>query len=187
LPGTLPPATAAAANSPPPLPEGVPSRPAQATLESLRTRQPTQSGAQQISYETPAGAPAVAPQTNVETMSLVPQRRMSVTSIRLPDNYDLRAAAMNSHAPITRPITSNVSQQLPTSQMPAATPNLPPVMRTAAAGWPAAPTMPQPPGAVAAATRQFARPQFVTPQFMSLQPAAAPVGMPTTVTQPAAR
>jgi hypothetical protein len=192
LPGALAPhSTTAVARQPPPLPEGVPSRPAQPTLESLRNHRPPDGGAQLASYETPVDSQAPAAQTKVETTLLVPERRMSVTSIRLPDNFNFGAAAAHA-GPISAPAPSQ--PQPPISHPQPTTPKAQPVItspnvgaapvRPGAVAWQTVPGT-QPTTASGFGTLQLARPQIVTPQWLTLQPASSAPGRTTTVSQPA--
>jgi hypothetical protein len=91
LPGTVP-MNIAAGKQPPKLPEGVPSKPTRETLESIRARQATPQGAQQASYETamPSGSGSAAAVTDAATLA---PRKMSATTITLPDNYQLPGGA----------------------------------------------------------------------------------------------
>jgi hypothetical protein len=176
LPGALAPQSATTAQQPPLLPEGVPSRPARMTLESLRSAQQHAPGDTQLtSYESPAGPGVVTP-AQVQTATLVPERKMSVTSIRVPSNFQVGAGAIGAYVPpLSRPAGNNLVQQPAQSvQLPAAQ----------AVPAPATPTTLQRPGPFA--PRQLARPQFATPQFMSVEPAPVTTGMPMTVTHPAA-
>jgi hypothetical protein len=193
LPGALTPHSTTAAGQLPRLPEGVPSRPARLTLESLLNARQPEGGAQLASFESPAGASAEANQAKVETTSLVPERRMSVTSIRLPKNYQLPAAANEA---VSKPASVGGVTALPQPQTvqptPAAGGTQSVVVNPAAgasprqpagAAWQTAPAKPpRTPGGFG--TRHLARPQLVTPQFMSLQPTPAPAGVTTTVSYP---
>jgi hypothetical protein len=201
LPGALPPAVAA--GQPPPLPEGVASRPARPTLESLMQARPIHGGTQLASYETQASAGAEASQTQVQTTSLVPERRMSVTSIRLPNDYQLPAANAQFLAAPTSP-----GQAAPAAAAPRIVPQIPPQVRAsqqpagqntqptngnsatgAASGRPAISirqtlptTPPQTQGAFS--SPQLARPQLIAPQFMSLEPRPVSTGAPATLNLP---
>jgi hypothetical protein len=90
LPGNLPASGAVARRAPPKLPEGVPSRPAQPTLEGLQRNSAAGSGVKLASYESAAEQdPRV---TSIELGSpseSAAQRRMTTTSIPLPQNYRL--------------------------------------------------------------------------------------------------
>jgi hypothetical protein len=90
LPGSLPPNGEVARRAAPKLPEGVPSRPAQPTLESVQRNNAANSGVQLASYES-----AVAQDPRVTSIELgspaanSAERRMTTTSIPLPQNYRL--------------------------------------------------------------------------------------------------
>jgi hypothetical protein len=194
LPGALTPHSATVAGQPPRLPEGIPSRPARPTLESLRNQQRSSGGPQLANYESAAGLDAGVNQAKVETMSMVPERRMSVTSIALPDSYNLRAAALNANS---RPADSQPSTGAPASQRqtsaPSARQNIQPLV-TAPGAQPASrptnstmrklPTT-QPQTTAGFGSLQLARPQLATPQWLTVQPATSPAGATTTVNQPA--
>jgi hypothetical protein len=72
LPGALAPHATTAAKQPPQLPEGVPSRPARPTLESLMNNRQADGGMQLASYESPTSSPTEGDQAKVETTSLCP-------------------------------------------------------------------------------------------------------------------
>jgi len=195
LPGTLAPHSTTASRQPPQLPEGIPSRPARPTLESLLNDRRPDGGTQLASFESSVGSTVEANPTKVETSSLVPERRMSVTSIRLPNNYQLPAAANNvMSAPadlggvtvLPQPQTIQPSRAMANAQPVLVNPpaSAAPVRRAGPdwQNWPA--RQPQTPGGFG--SRQLARPQWVTPQFMSLQPtpASTSTGVTTTVSYP---
>ncbi|MEX2307833.1 MAG: hypothetical protein WD738_09595 [Pirellulales bacterium] len=183
LPGAIPLHSATASRQPPQLPEGVPSRPAQLTLESLRNSARPDGGAQLALYESPVDPPAAVTPAKVETTTVVPERRMGVTSITLPDSFNLRAAANQTIvAPANQRATPIVPPSQPqTIQTQPTTPTKPPAantglnaatMRPATSARQTAPAM-QPPSGVGFGSRQLARPQLITPQFMTVQPAPA--------------
>jgi hypothetical protein len=111
------------AQQPPRLPEGVPSQPAQTTLESLRSSQRIDANLQPASFNGAETAPGAMPALPTDTAATMPARQMSVTSIALPDSFRHRNAAsgdgMGGNAPVSPPVQS---QSLPThvQQQPAA-------------------------------------------------------------------
>jgi hypothetical protein len=193
LPGSLGAPSALADRRLPQLPEGVRSRPARTTLESLRSSRQSAEGAQLASYESPAGTHVGVAETKVETKSLVPERRMRVTSIQLPGNFSLPTAAASA-ASAPAPSGSAPAVLQPPRRQPLAAPGPQPVVpgpdtgatpeRPATSTRQKAPAA-QPPRA-AVVSPQLARPQFVTPQWITVQPAPIPTGVTTTVNQPAA-
>jgi hypothetical protein len=120
---------------------------------------------------------------------------MSVTSIRLPDNFQLPAAATQA---ISLPASPGETQILPQSQPSRiqpqpARPNTQQVITKPGIGaanvWPATAawqTVPvtQPQSRAGFGSPQLARPQLVTPQFMTLQPTPASTGVTTGVSSP---
>jgi hypothetical protein len=131
LPGSLPANGDVARRAPPKLPEGVPSRPAQPTLESLQRASAASSGVQLAGYES-----AVEQHPRVESVELgsagatTVERRMTTTSIPLPQNYRLptgspraaiaaRARALQQTA--TLPSTTQPPAPATTTHTPAAT------------------------------------------------------------------
>jgi hypothetical protein len=102
LPGTMV-ATTAGGTAPQAaqVPEGEPMRPAQLTLEELQSRrQQVHGGAQLASYETPVNPPAAAPANLINAAATMPERQMTVTSISLPNNFQMPdAAALQAGAP----------------------------------------------------------------------------------------
>jgi hypothetical protein len=106
----------------------------------------------------------------------------------VPGSFKLPAAATNVNAP---PVVAPAGTLMPQPQSPSIQPpQSPPAgqqfVRPPTFGWQTAPVAPQPQMGVGVGTRQLARPQLVTPQFMSLQPAPIAPAAPTVVTQPAA-
>jgi hypothetical protein len=97
LPGTLVTQTPGAPATGPQVPEGVPMRPAQTTLESYQAQQRVQSGVQTAGYETSASLPAAAVNGVTTASSSAPagvndpSRQMSVTSIALPNDFQIPA------------------------------------------------------------------------------------------------
>jgi hypothetical protein len=188
------------AQQPPRLPEGVPSQPAQTTLESLRTSQRIDANVQQAAFQSNAAAPVVMPTTPAET-----PRQMSVTSIALPESFKLRNAAaetgVGGAAPAALPAQSPLQVAAPPIQAQPAANNLQSLPANATFGgmqprpavaignttsmlqrtWPSVPapqlTRPQ----LAIGSGQFASPTH--PQQASLQqPASQPMPGPTPVT-----
>jgi hypothetical protein len=132
LPGNMAPANALAPRETPKLPEGVPSRPAQTTLESLQAARQAAQGAQQASYENVGPLdPRIASTTNATPLQAEAPRRMSTTSITLPKSFQLPASApsaqpsapANIHTPNLMPVPQQASpiptNQIPTESLPA--------------------------------------------------------------------
>jgi hypothetical protein len=97
LPGTLVAATTGP-QKPPQLPAGVPSKPAQMTLQALQAQRAEDQRAQQAIYE--AAAPATmqpVPPTAATGMTsaapAAPPRQMTSTTINLPNNFQMPSAA----------------------------------------------------------------------------------------------
>jgi hypothetical protein len=106
----------------PALPEGVPSRPAQQTLETLKAQQQQLAGGpQQASYQVPVEPSPISPALAAEAQ---PAKQMTVTSISLPDNFQYRDfAAAARHAIPAAAAAGQVTQpaqqvQTPATQMP---------------------------------------------------------------------
>lgn len=129
LPGAMVAATPGVPNQPPKLPEGVPSKPAQVTLQSLRA---DQQRAQQAIYESPTQAnpqpivPNAAAATAVSPGAAA--RHMTSTTIDLPNSFQMPSAAavMNAQPPTAAPQTQlvpvPVMQQQPLPAQPAVQP-----------------------------------------------------------------
>jgi hypothetical protein len=100
LPGSIAPATIGH-RDPPKLPEGVPSRPAQLTLEKLQAQRAAEQAVQLASFESP-----IAPNARVTSIDagvaspIEPERRMTTTSISLPQNYKVPSATPQSFQPV---------------------------------------------------------------------------------------
>jgi hypothetical protein len=109
LPGAVPVAGANQLPQAPALPEGVPSRPARPTLESMRAQQATANGTQLASFESPAEPQAF----DAAAAAMQPARQMTVSSIALPDNFQLRDSGA---------ATQNVAGQLNPSPQSLASP-----------------------------------------------------------------
>lgn len=142
LPGPEPVADANGNYQASPLPEGVPSRPAQQTLESLQSQRPLPGGAQQASYQAPAEPQPISPALAAEAIQ--PAKQMTVTSISLPDNFQLRdvAAAARSTTPaVSAPSPTN--QPVQQFRAPAAQPPMPAATQQPAA-YPQQQLPPQP-------------------------------------------
>jgi hypothetical protein len=121
LPGTIT-APAVAADGrplPPKLPEGVPSRPAQPTLESMQESRMRDHNLQMASYESvaPVGTSTVPMGTVLPATHHEPVRRMTTTSIPLPAHFQLPMASAAT-GPIPTTPTSN--QPIPIQSMPTA-------------------------------------------------------------------
>ncbi|HEY3395331.1 MAG TPA: hypothetical protein VGK58_21700 [Lacipirellulaceae bacterium] len=115
LPGSIPANGEVARRAAPKLPEGVPSRPAQPTLESIQRSNAANSGVQLAGYESAVEqTPRV---TSIEVGSsggATAERRMTTTSIPLPQGYRLPvgSARVQSAAP-ANPIQPAVTPQSP--------------------------------------------------------------------------
>jgi hypothetical protein len=96
----------------PPLPEGVPSQPAQTTLENMRARQQIASGAQLASYNAAAASPASIQSIPAEAMTPAPARQMSVSTISLPESFKVRHAA-GAAVPVTTPSPTQIPAPAP--------------------------------------------------------------------------
>lgn len=118
LPGPEPVVGANGKYQTPALPEGVPSRPAQQTLESLQSQRPMAGGAQQASYEALVEPQPISPA--VEAQPIQPAKQMTVTSISLPDNFQLRDLTAASAAGQTMQPVQQAQFQAVQSPMPAA-------------------------------------------------------------------
>jgi hypothetical protein len=91
LSGSEPMQVAEGAAKPPKLPDGVVSKPAARTLQSLQQQRTNQRAAQQANYEVPvSGDGQSLAATNDE---LLPSKRMSATTITLPNNFQMPTAA----------------------------------------------------------------------------------------------
>jgi hypothetical protein len=111
LPG---PVVNAVANSgppkPPKVPEGVPSKPPRQTLEEMQTNRNGEQQAQQISYHAPAGGHAAAVANAVVQAGATPERRMTASTIQLPQNYQLPdTATLNAAMQMSRQMPANAS------------------------------------------------------------------------------
>jgi hypothetical protein len=91
LSGTEPMQVAEGAAKPPKLPDGVVSKPPARTLQSMQQQRNNQRAAQQANYEVPVSGDgqSLAP-TNDD---LLPSKRMSATTITLPNNFQMPTAA----------------------------------------------------------------------------------------------
>jgi hypothetical protein len=108
LPGTIP--TAAVADGKPPqLPEGVPYRPAQPTLESVQASRIQDPNVQQASFESPL--PNIVPTAAVNGAAPINGLQMTTTSIPLPQHY---------HLPIGQPAAASGLAQKTLTSPPAA-------------------------------------------------------------------
>jgi hypothetical protein len=115
LPGSLPANGEVARRAAPKLPEGVPSRPAQPTLESVQRDRALENGVQLAGYES-------AVEQNPRVTSIEPgmtaentaERRMTTTSIPLPQHYRLPTGSPS--AQLAAP--GNAVQRVATPQMP---------------------------------------------------------------------
>jgi hypothetical protein len=120
LPGTITPGATVARREPPKLPEGVPSRPAQPTLESLQASRIVDRNTRLASYENPVlnEANLIVRTGATAALPSIPEK-MTTTSIALPPNYRLPAgpavaptAIIGEHNPhSTRQVLPIQSQQ----------------------------------------------------------------------------
>jgi hypothetical protein len=110
LPGTLPLANNVADGKPPKLPEGVPSRPAQPTLEGVQQSRTVDHHLQLASFESvmPAGGPAGL---TADSAAHEPDRQMTTMSIALPAHYQFPAAS-----PVVPPTTPTVRHSAQATQ-----------------------------------------------------------------------
>ncbi len=131
------------AKQPPTVPEGVPTRPPQQTLESLQRERNAERNAQLISYEAPVAANQQAQVANgAPQVSTTPEKHMTSTTIALPPSYQLpNAAALNAAAQAAN--YPQVPVQVPQPFVPNGTPlQMPAGSRTYVAQLPAASTRP---------------------------------------------
>jgi hypothetical protein len=127
LPGPVGTETTANAGTGPKLPEGEPYRPAQQTLEGLQSQNNAQHiarlTAQQTNYLAPANSQAMvttAAAANVPNVAAnMPGRQMSVTSIALPNNFQMPdASAFAQPAPQTPTGAAPAQTMVPIQQQP---------------------------------------------------------------------
>lgn len=128
LPGAIAPTGTATAGKPPTLPEGVPHRPAQPTLESVQQGRTVDQNVQQAAYLSPvAGGDVAADFAAAQPMEST--ERLTTTSIPLPQNFRLPMGPPNAQQsaaavpPTSLPMQR--SQQMPATsvqQLPAAAP-----------------------------------------------------------------
>ena len=118
LPGSmLAVAAADGAKNPPKLPEGVPSKPVIPTLQSLQAQRTGERNAQQASYETAAPTdPRAAAINGARDANGLPTRRMTATTINLPDSFQMPSAAVLMNQ--TTPTAGNVQPAAPSYQQP---------------------------------------------------------------------
>ena len=115
LPGSMPALTADGKYQPPKLPDGVPSKPVVPTLQSLQAQRTEEHRAQQASYESSAtGDGQVVNAGNVTEAGLLPSKRMSSTTINLPNSFQMPNAAMLMNQSL--PATSAAQPAVPTQQ-----------------------------------------------------------------------
>jgi hypothetical protein len=93
LPGAMRTVAGDGKNKPPKLPEGVPMKPVQQTLQTLRQKRNDEHNAQLASYETPAIADSQAVAPGAAANSTTPERKMTSTTINLPGNFQMPTAA----------------------------------------------------------------------------------------------
>lgn len=118
LPGTIAPAGNATASKPPVLPEGVPYRPAQPTLESLQQGRILDQQVQQAGYVAPMAAGDVAAGFAAAQPMTSPDR-MTTTSIPLPQNFRMPMGTPPAPQPVPKveqpPAAASIQPQ-PTTQ-----------------------------------------------------------------------
>lgn len=73
-------------------------RPARLTLENMQSQQQVHGGAQLASYESPADPQTASAAIVANAAASAPDRQMSVTSITLPENFQLPASSANALA-----------------------------------------------------------------------------------------
>jgi hypothetical protein len=154
LPGTMaaPAMTADGRPLPPKLPEGVPSRPAQPTLESMQASRIYDPNLQQAGYTAPAMNNLAAMNSTPVTpaVQLDPHQQMTTTTIPLPANYRLAmGTAIAGPAPqqpaappqqLTQPqLQAYPIQQQPLQQQPVVNPMVPAQQQVPAATMNTAP------------------------------------------------
>jgi hypothetical protein len=112
LPGSTPAITAKGGSKKPPIvPEGVPSRPAVETLQSLQAKR-NEHGAQQASYEAPSADGEAIAGTSTNGVTAIPSRHMTSTTINLPNNFQMpNAATLNAAQQAPRPFESQSTPQ----------------------------------------------------------------------------
>lgn len=125
LPGSLTPGAALASKNGTTLPEGVPSRPAWPTLESLRANAAANGSTELASYESAASGNAQAASTAgiANASGDTPARQMTTTSITLPDSFRLRNEAATVRAAAPTPATPLPTPQFPQQQPPPPAPH----------------------------------------------------------------
>lgn len=110
------------------VPEGVPSRPALPTLQSVQAKRNDERNTQLVSYEAPAvgGSQSQAAVGNAAQGAYeLPERRMSATTINLPGSYQIPTAAQLMNAPQTGAEVQAIS---PAIQQPATLPMAQPTL-----------------------------------------------------------
>jgi hypothetical protein len=127
LPGALRPAGTALGQTPPKLPDGVPSRPARPQLSSQLSSAPAASGAQQASYAVAATNTEPNVLSGTATQGAEPIEQMRTTSIALPRDFQIPrgAAPVDMNGP-------NVKQIIPPAQLPPSQPMAVPQIAPAA-------------------------------------------------------
>ncbi len=166
LPGSAPALATGGAKKPPAIPEGVPTKPAIETLQSLQAKRTQEHSAQLANYEIAAPAdPRAFPINATQDAYSMPTRRMTATTINLPNNFQMpNAAAMMNAAPMP-----SVAQ--PAAQIEQPIQNQPLPQQTSAANVSIPATM------QAAVAQQLAinRSQPPTPLNSNLSPSASNV------------
>jgi hypothetical protein len=131
LPGSMAPVTADGTRQPPKVPEGVPSKPAIQSLQTMQVQRAEQQRAQQAIYETAAPIqPQAAAFSAPADASAAPPRQMTSTTINLPGSFQMPSAAavMNAQPPAAGPRQPAVpSYQQPLPAQPAAQSKVTPI------------------------------------------------------------
>jgi hypothetical protein len=112
LPGTTPIASAQGGpHQPPKAPEGVPVKPSRLTLEGIQSSRNDEHNAKLISYEAQIGAPQQVVNAGGAVQDAgAAERRMSATTITLPQNFQMPDAAAINAAAANMGYTQNTAQ-----------------------------------------------------------------------------
>ena len=168
LPGAMAPLTADGKKQPPKLPEGIPSKPARQTLQTMQAKRNEENHAQLASYEAPA-----TPEQQSSIANGLPDRKMTSTTINLPGSFQMPNAAPMMSQPAAAPM-----QQVPNAiYQPAAAQPMP---QHATRVYQLPPPTPSPAQAVQqmAAARPFNAGQPMVPSSAVMSPAVN--GQPAT-------
>lgn len=186
LPGAMQPGVGVSDTSVSQLPEGVPSRPAQPTLESIQASRRVDRGVQPAGYESPVDQGVATAADSGDAAASADGKQMTVTSIAVPRHFQIGTGALL--GPTAVPPSGATTLPAPSVQQPAAQqqpvqmqqpteaktqatgiyPGRAAVNRTPTAPWQAASAMP-PPVANGFGMLPTIRPQLTTPQFMTTQ------------------